>query len=215
MTASEPGSRARQIDEMYRLAGIPKRFTGLSLLDVKMVRFGAGVDVHSSYFLHGVAGSGKSFVMGALAGELINEVPPLEEFQGMGDVTSPVRWKNVVELFFDLRKTFNREGGSEDSVMSRLISCKYLFLDDLGAEKTSDWTMDRLYHVINSRYESMKHLVITSNLSLSEIQTRCHDRIASRIGEMCQVIEFPKRDLRLDKAEASRKPNASTTKGVA
>jgi DNA replication protein DnaC len=63
-------------------------------------------------------------------------------------------------------------------------------MDDLGTEKPSDWVIQTLYVIINSRYEEDKQTVITSNYSLEEIRKNLNDKIASRIIAMTEVIEI-------------------------
>ena len=82
--------------------------------------------------------------------------------------------------------------------MNKLNSVELLTLDDLGAEKISDFTVDRLYLIIDSRYSNMKKIIITSNLTLNDIKNKIHDRLASRIGEMCKIIIMPNKDLRIE-----------------
>ena len=72
-----------------------------------------------------------------------------------------------------------------------------LVLDDLGAEKTSEYVTDRLYVLINGRYEYDKATLVTTNRSLKELQQQVGPRIVSRLCEMCVPIEFPPEDYRM------------------
>src|SRR3712207_514473 len=78
--------------------------------------------------------------------------------------------------------------GSEDStpeLLDRLNSVDLLHLDDLGAENSSDWVLEQLYSIINTRYEEQRSLVITTNLSPEELAEQVGERTVSRIVEMC------------------------------
>ena len=69
-------------------------------------------------------------------------------------------------------------------------------LDDLGSQRTTDWVLDRLYLIINHRYEQLLPLVVTSNLPPEELKQQVRERIVSRLCEMCHLIKFPRRDYR-------------------
>ena len=74
---------------------------------------------------------------------------------------------------------------------------KCLILDDMGAEKTSEWSIQTLYSIIDRRYRDEKQTLITSNLTLDEIAEKVGDRIASRIAGMCKVVEIKGKDRRI------------------
>ena len=70
-------------------------------------------------------------------------------------------------------------------------------MDDLGAEKVSEFVQDRFYLIINQRYEGCKPMIVTTNLSENELRNRLGDRIISRFFEMCDVVKtFPPEDYR-------------------
>lgn len=72
-----------------------------------------------------------------------------------------------------------------------------LIIDDLGAEKSSEFVSEAVYKIINKRYEEMLPTIITSNLDLGELAERVGDRISSRIAEMNDVIKLDGADRRL------------------
>ena len=185
--------RKEQIIRMKILSGIPKKFWNAKLKDCfyKTIQI---PDIRKSYFLTGIVGSGKTWVASAIANALIEEMPVLKN--EWDEAISPVLWKNVPDFFYDLRKGYGKKGETEAGIIDVMMRAAYLILDDLGAEKRSDWTLDRLYLVVNSRYENNQPIIITSNLSLDEIGEKIHDRIASRMTEMCVKKKFPNKDWR-------------------
>jgi DNA replication protein DnaC len=60
-----------------------------------------------------------------------------------------------------------------------------LHLDDLGAERATDWVLEQLYAIVNARYEEQRSLVITTNLQPEELADQLGPRIVSRINEIC------------------------------
>jgi DNA replication protein DnaC len=94
------------------------------------------------------------------------------------------------ELFAEIKETYNNSNKTEKKVLKKYMECYLLVLDDFLSSKPTDWVMDILYRLINYRYEYMKLTIITSNLSLSEIEEKLGDqRITSRIDRMCKIEE--------------------------
>lgn len=88
-----------------------------------------------------------------------------------------VRIHDVTTLLQQMRP--GQEGG--DDLFARALACHALVLDDLGGEKTSDWTVERLYSLINQRWLDQLPVLATSNLdpgALSEaLGQRTYDRL--------------------------------------
>lgn len=106
----------------------------------------------------------------------------------------------VPELLEEIRKTFNGDKGNEKSDLLHLIkTAEFLILDDLGAEKASDWVREQLFMIINARYEDMLPTVITSNMLIDELEKQIGARTVSRIIEMCDGIMLDGDDYRKNK----------------
>lgn len=73
-----------------------------------------------------------------------------------------------------------RPGGGDD-VAARLATVRVLLLDDLGAERPTDWTAERLYSVINRRWLDEKVTIVTSNLPPDELEPTLDPRLYSRL----------------------------------
>ena len=105
---------------------------------------------------------------------------------------------NVPEVLHDLRESYSSESAFDESdILEHAAQVDLLILDDLGAERTSGWVRDRLYLIINRRYERMKSLIVTTNISLNDLKEQVGVRIVSRLMEMCPIVlEFPSEDFR-------------------
>lgn len=73
---------------------------------------------------------------------------------------------------------------------------KLLYIDDLGAEKPSEWTQERLYEVIDERYVGCMPLIVTSNLPPKALAEHVGERTASRLAEMCTLVALTGADRR-------------------
>lgn len=148
-----------------------------------------------SLFLTGGYGVGKTYkAVGILRGFVrdLNCTHFKEPFKN-----TPL-FVTVPELLLRIRACYNTKE-TEADMLSVYMRCPLLILDDLGAEKTTEWALQSLYVIINKRYAEASQTIITSNLSLDEAKQRLGDRIASRIVGMCHPVQLTGRDWRLQK----------------
>ncbi|HBF35170.1 TPA: hypothetical protein DDW35_11480, partial [Candidatus Sumerlaeota bacterium] len=105
---------------------------------------------------------------------------------------------NMVDLLSDIRATFSDSTSlSEHDLLEDVIAPDLLVLDDLGAEKTSEFVSDRLYLIVNRRYESNLPILVTTNLGLDELKNKVGERTVSRLCEMSDWMDaFPNEDYR-------------------
>jgi DNA replication protein DnaC len=159
-----------------------------------------------SCYLWGRAGCGKTHLAVAKIKQLLNDNKKLSGERNLHTIYvdgEPQRYGNLIfisvpKLLHDIRSAFDPGSGQSDSDIIQIYSeCWYLVLDDLGAEKTTDFVKSVLYQIIDYRYNWMKNTIITSNLSLDELAQRFDDRVASRIAGMGKVIEITGKDRRI------------------
>ena len=142
-------------------------------------------DKAESIFLTGRCGNGKTHLASALAIRMWLE---LKNF----------KFVVVPELLMEIRDTFKKDSScSELDIIKKYTGTPFLFLDDFGAEKISEWSLEAIFLLIDTRIREMKPMFITSNLSISEISKRFNDRIASRIAGVCNILELTDIDHRL------------------
>lgn len=106
---------------------------------------------------------------------------------------------NVADFLARLRDSYGGDTSYDEMDMIDLVSrVDFLVLDDLGAEKPTDWMRDRLYNIINRRYETNRPVLVTTNLiDIDELEEHVGKRIVSRLCEMCQICDhFPADDWR-------------------
>jgi DNA replication protein DnaC len=94
---------------------------------------------------------------------------------------------SLPRLLARIRRTYDADA-NEDSYLSffeRLTSVDLLHIDDLGAEKRSDWVLEQLYAIVDERYESERAMVVTTNLDEAALEEQIGPRTVSRLVEIC------------------------------
>ena len=144
--------------------------------------------------LFGDVGTGKSFLAGCIANALLDQ-----------DV--PVLMTNFPTILSRLCGTF---GEDRTAFLDSLGDYDLLIIDDLGAERNTEYALEQMFSIIDSRYRSNKPLIVTTNMKLDELKhppDLAHARIYDRILECCTPILFAGKNFRED--------NAASTKAVA
>ena len=182
--------------------GIPMRYQNdFTYTDTSQAQQAfAAIKNGQSVFLTGVCGSGKT----ALAVALMNDW-----FAGSmgiwdGDIL-PLKgipkFITTQELLLMIKQSWhekeNLRGESEAGIIDKYSNPPLITLDDIGAEKPSDWARGVLVLLIDRRYRDARQTIFTSNLNLQELSNQIDDRISSRICEMAVVIDMGKKDWRL------------------
>jgi DNA replication protein DnaC len=94
---------------------------------------------------------------------------------------------SLPKLLARIRQTYDSEPGGDSylSFFERLTSVDLLHIDDLGAEKRSDWVLEQLYALVNERYEAQKSMLVTTNLDPQQLEEQIGPRTVSRLVEIC------------------------------
>lgn len=107
------------------------------------------------------------------------------------------------ELLKLVRDTFATAGESEMDVLRPVLDADILVLDDLGAEKTSEWVQETLGLVVNTRYSERRPTIFTTNLDDTADTTNPNSmyvqlgaRTRSRLFEMCHWVDMEGPDVR-------------------
>ncbi|MCI0501990.1 MAG: ATP-binding protein [Fusobacteria bacterium] len=111
----------------------------------------------------------------------------------------------VVPEFLDQSKEDLFAVGEGKGVFNKAKRAKVLILDDLGAHNYTQWSINQLYALINYRLNNELTTIITTNLTLEEIDSLLDQRIASRITDMCLIHSLAiDRDIRSKKRKNTR-----------
>lgn len=156
--------------------GPPARYADVDLakIDPKLQEYAKSIKLNGEgRFIFGPVGTGKTFALHAIAKYIVEE-------RG-----GPARVWNFTDALRDIKDDWDRHWTDKKHTAETLREYKgILMLDDIGAEKATEWVVETLYGIINWRYERRMPIVLTSNVGLDKISEAYGDRIASRIVEM-------------------------------
>lgn len=145
------------------------------------------MSMSENLFLTGSTGTGKTVLACSIAKKAIRNY---EEISYISYPAFIMKLQNAFKK--DTENPFEiAEGVAKDS--------NILFIDDLGAEKITDFVRQITYFILNEREQRCLKTVITSNFSLSQLDEQVDPRISSRIAGMCRVIKMSGEDRRLIK----------------
>lgn len=137
-----------------------------------------------SLFLTGPAGTGKTYAAAATA------------LATVADGVGTFSWLNVSRWLGALRSAIN--GGPQPPTPVQIVArASLVVLDDLGAERVTEYARDCLYDLINVVWESQVRMIVTSNVQISDIKKSHGERIASRLAGECTPLRFAGADRRL------------------
>jgi predicted phage replisome organizer len=141
--------------------------------------------------LVGGVGSGKTFMVSSVVNEII-------DFNFERLTENHVRFVSVTDLMNQLRDFISNEWNYHFSeTISTLQETDLLILDDLGAEKASDWTREKLFEIIDYRYSEGLPMLVTTNCTPDELKKKIGDRNFDRLREMCALVPVTSKSQRI------------------
>ncbi len=141
---------------------------------------------------YGGVGTGKTFAAACIANHLLNQRIPV-----------------IMTSFVKLLESMQSFSEDDSALIARLNRAKLLIIDDLGAERSTDYALEKVYDIVDSRYRAKLPIILTTNLSMTELKESTdirYTRIYDRIFEMCYPMQFKGQSWR--KVEAARRFDA-------
>lgn len=148
-------------------------------------------------YLYGDSGTGKSHLTACMANKLL-------------DNYYSVLYTNFSEISKTIRGTFDKKGETEQDFLEKLATIDFLFIDDFGTEMVTRndqdlWLQEKVFDVINKRYNNNRPIIFTSNYSLAELMKDrgVAGKTVDRITEVCEVMRLKGKSYR---TKAKAKP---------
>jgi DNA replication protein DnaC len=169
--------------------GIPKRFRGVSFERKPICDLDPSLLRHVRSFVNRIderieAGDGLWFAGDVGTGKTSLAMLVSKAAQEAGH---SVAIYSTPRLLAEIKATYDRD--SDDSYMRlfrRLCSVDMLHIDDLGAERPTEWVLEQLYSIVNERWQDARSIIVTSNLmDLDQLRDQIGARTVSRLSEIC------------------------------
>lgn len=146
-------------------------------------------DCFENLIIYGNTGVGKTFLTNCIAKELL-------------DRSKTVIYLTAFQLFDILEKNKFNKGDDNEEIQNKfdyILDCDLLIIDDLGTELTNAFINTQLYLCVNERYLREKSTIISTNLSLDNINDKYSERIFSRVISNYILLKIVGDDIRLSK----------------
>lgn len=173
------------------MSAIPPRFASaeVSIPAVKTWLDGLYEGADVGLLLTGPTGTGKTHQLWAIVRDLIRKGYLDDVFMFPEERRA---YLSVPMLMLRLRP------GGDDPVetITYLGRCGVLLLDDLGAEKFSEYVETTLHQILDTRYQWMRPTVFATNVPPAKLKEAIGDRLASRLAEMCVTVPVTGTDRR-------------------
>lgn len=140
---------------------------------------------YQNLVFYGNVGTGKTFLSCCIAKEL------MEKGYSVTYCSADKLFKNLVDL------RFNDDREAYFSFMEEINQCDLLIIDDLGTEAISERVRADLFTCLNNRDLLKKATLISTNLTLDELNRRYSERIFSRVSSHFTFCKFEGRDIRM------------------
>ncbi len=148
---------------------------------------------YQNLLFYGNVGTGKSFLSGCIAKELLSQgysviyFSAISLFESLAQYTYDTKLKEALYNFY-----------------KDLYNCDLVIIDDLGTELTNAFITSQLFSLLTERHLRQKSTIISTNLNLVELQERYSERIFSRITSNYSICKLSGSDIRMQKKTSKK-----------
>ncbi len=174
-------------DQVDRVLGISPRENIRNVLAVCR-RFIRNFDSEGGNLLfYGDTGVGKTFLTNCIAKEMLDTSHTVIDLTAL----------RLVEILEDTTFGSDDDDAYSENMMDYILDCDLLIIDDLGTELNNTFVTSRLFYCINERLAGGRSTIISTNLSLQELQDAYTERIFSRIVSGFEILKILGDDIRI------------------
>lgn len=187
------------LDALYNLSNIPLRYRyDIPLRPEKidesifyyLKEYKVDIDIHIDrgdwlYLYSHHTGNSKTSWVCKMASEYFRYLLRINDL----NIENRVLYLNTNIFLEQLRDSYSNDKSTIKETFEKALTVDLLLLDDIGVERGTQWTQERLYDLLNTRYNNCKCTLFTSNLSPLELEDKLGTRIASRI-KSSKVLEL-------------------------
>lgn len=151
-------------------------------------RFNVMMEKNQGLIFYGNVGTGKTFAAACIANHLLARGVPV-----------------VMTSFIKLLSAMQTFGTDKEKLIADLNRAHLLIIDDLGAERETDFALENVYNIIDSRWRAKRPLILTTNLTIKEIREPVNTRYARIYDRLSNMypLEFVGGSWRKDNAARS------------
>ncbi len=178
----------KRATKLITAAGVPKIFANFRAADYRSTNepaldaAEAAIFDDKSAYIFGAVGTGKTLLAAIVANERAYLGKP-SLFISVAETLETLReFNNQTQRFTDSR--------TREDKLRLYAASPCLIVDDLGAEKPTEWAIETLFKIFNRRYNDGLPSVTTSNLAPAELERHLGARIARRILHNAAIVEL-------------------------
>lgn len=171
--------------ERINVYGVKERYVGAKVYSIFEQFVGMfKKNLGAGLFIFGAQGSGKTYAASAVAMEVAR-------------TGRSVRFVSAVTLLDEIKQTYST-GIDEQYVIDFYTAPELLVIDDLGKEQVTEWSISRLFRIIDERYSAQKSIVVTTDRTDKQLSERWAkngdsvngNAILRRLGETCLSVNM-------------------------
>lgn len=183
-------------DARHRVAthitvAIPRRYRRASVTNETALEWIK--DPHDVLYITGPIGTGKTHLAWGLFRHHIANLRGVS--RSPSGIPACKGW-TVTELGNEIKSEWNASATGEPSALDKACRTPLLLLDDVGSERQTEWNLEQMDLVVNSRYNELLATIITTNVVPKELAERLGSRLASRVAENATVVTLTGDDRR-------------------
>lgn len=181
----------RKISDLHRLSLMDEKFREAKFSTYKVTEenkkafqiarnyvcnFKKMMEENQGLLFWGNVGTGKSYTAACIGNELMNK-----------------SYSVIMTSFVKMLESKTIADNDETAIIEKFTKASLLIIDDLGTERSTDYALEKVYNIIDSRYRTRKPIILTTNLEFAQMK-ECTDirynRIYDRIFEMCYPLKM-------------------------